>query len=273
MRIHSFSRLRVMSEDFVGVFIARGKEGNDKLRRLEPPAHDQWDSNRGETIHREALKATRAWIITSLRELAGERTSNPEEIPDLSRYLPEDIERDDLDSTASSTGNESSEDSDKETADETSTEGSSGPSEQPPAVVNTAIIKPAITKPNEGQKRGEGGGGGSGGSGGGAGDPNGNTHHIDTVDLYVRPRESRIGGKRVYIFTIVPKKDDSGTVNIVAEGDDGRYGIDVVGAVDELGNSYEVQGSQIRGLGLVAGRKMELTIELASNRRYALGIE
>lgn len=276
MKVHEIRRLKVMAEEFVGVFIVRGVEGDNNLRELEPPAHNKWDfEKRGEQLHKNAFKNAREWIVESLKKLVGERSGNLEEIPDLSRYLPEDIERDDLDNSPSSTGNQSENESDRETADQASTEMQDTKKPTAHTIVNhPTVIKPAKTaKDQSTTKQGTHKGKGNGGSTGVADDPTGNTRHINTSNMIVRTREARRNDKRVYIVNILPNSNEAGSIRVVAYGDDGNYKIGINTVTDETGKVYEVKDSEIKGLELKDGQRKELVVELISNRRYALGIE
>ncbi len=277
MKIHTISRLRVMPDDFVGVFVARDEAGNKNLRNLEPPAHDKWDEKRaGDNMASyEAFKNARSWIIDSLRDLASKRTGILEEIPDLSRYLPEDIERDDLDETPSSSGQNIGAEKNRETADVVTAQGHE---EQTPArstITNRApIIKPATASDNETKQKKVGShkGKGNGGHGRSEPDDQGNKKYIDTTDMEVRTIESRLNGKRVYTISIMPNKDDDGILRLAAHADDGAYNLDIARVTDANGKTYEVKNGQIEGLQLSQGCKMKLVVELKSNRRYALGV-
>ena len=274
MKVHEIRRLKVMGDEFVGVFIARGIEGDDNLRELEPPAHNKWDfEKRGEQLHKDAFRNARKWIVGSLKELAGERSGSLEEIPDLSRYLPEDIERDDLDYSASSTGDQSENESDRETADQISAEMQDIKKPSAPTIVDRpTAIKPATAADQATTKQGTHKGKGNGGGTGVTNDPTGKTKHIDTSNMTVRTREAKRNGKRVYIVNILPNSDEAGSIRVMAYGDDGDYEIDINTVTDETGKEYEVKGSEIKGLELKDGQRKELVVELISNRRYALGV-
>lgn len=280
MKIHTISRLRVMPDDFVGVFVVRDEIGNKNLRSLEPPAHDKWDEKRAgnDPTGREAFKKARSWIIESLKELAGKQVGVLEEIPELSKYLPEDIERDDLDEVFSSNSETRGDDgkNDHETADVTSTSVSSEETSPQMMVTHKAsILKPAVASANKDRqkKMGSKKGKGSGVNGGAEPNAEGDKKYIDVANLDVRTAESRQNGKRTYTITIVPNQDDKGTLRIAASADDCSYELGISKATDDTGNNYEVKDGCIEGLVLKQGCKKKIIIELKSNRRYALGVK
>jgi len=77
---------------FVGYFVCNDDLGNETLRNLEPPRHDNWeDKDRGSRENRRALKEALNWMKKCVNELNPTITSNSQEIPGLEKYLPDDI--------------------------------------------------------------------------------------------------------------------------------------------------------------------------------------
>lgn len=275
MKVHTMGRLRVMPDDFVGVFIARGLNANKFLRNLEPPAHDMWDIKRGKYDEdKKAYEDIRNWIVESLRSLAGERDKIPEEIPDLSRYLPEDIECDNSNNSSSNFGSHSLENSNRETFDQVSIEKKDIANLTSNIIERTPIIKPASASDEPADRRGTKKIIKKDKKRKGATDnPDGKTRYIDTSRIDIRIYEANRNGKRVYIVNILPDKDESGAIKIIAYADDSVYEIDINHVKDQNGKAYEVVNSEIRNLELKSGQKIQLILELTSNRRYVLGVE
>ncbi len=76
-----------------------------------------------------------------------------------------------------------------------------------------------------------------------------------------------------YHVVLSPLKDASGSIRIMAVGEDADYPIDIKSAIDESGNSLDVDGSMVKGIKLYKGTNCKLAVKLNSGRRYALGVE
>jgi hypothetical protein len=79
---------------FCGYLICESPEGNELLRSLEPPRHDEWNPSRGTKQAAKALKDLYDWIRERIKELNPVPTDQALDVPDLARYLPFDEEAD-----------------------------------------------------------------------------------------------------------------------------------------------------------------------------------
>jgi len=79
---------------FSGYLVCESPEGNELLRTMEPPRHDEWDPKRGTRVAAKALKALHDWIRDRVKELNPVPTAQALDVPDLARYLPFDEEAD-----------------------------------------------------------------------------------------------------------------------------------------------------------------------------------
>jgi len=78
---------------YCGVFECRDAIGNQKLRDMEPPRHDDWNADlpeKGE--NRNTKKELDDHIIECVRALAPTSNEKTLVIPELSQYLPDDGE-------------------------------------------------------------------------------------------------------------------------------------------------------------------------------------
>jgi hypothetical protein len=76
---------------FCGVFICDSEEGNEILRKMEPPCHDEWDPDlptKGTNKHIEN-EFTR-FLRKAIQNLIPNEPAKEIELPGLSKYLPED---------------------------------------------------------------------------------------------------------------------------------------------------------------------------------------
>lgn len=89
-----FSRLFRFPGSYAGVFICDHEFGNQELRKMEPPAHDEWIPNRnpdkGEKVYDELTN----FIRESLEKSKVIRKSEYAEIPEMYKYLPDNDDND-----------------------------------------------------------------------------------------------------------------------------------------------------------------------------------
>ena len=272
MKIHDFMRLKTLNEDYTGVVIVKGEDGNKLLRNLEPPSHDAWDKERGDNISKEALNRLRSWIVDNLRQISKNNKADVEEIPELSKYLPQDIVEDDRDPIFSQNG----QDTDGNSNNETATEHSLEQQQTPKISLNIKDRKANISKPGTSggndKKVPKHTGTNTGKKGlGGAGKPEGNTQYADLSDMDVKVKESYMNGKRMYIFTIIPSKDDSGDIRIIGFGEGDNFPLDVANAFLADGTQLNTEKERIKDLTFVANEPIYIKVELKSSRRYVVG--
>lgn len=117
MVVYTIGNYRVLPEPYAAVFICESDEGNRLLRDLEPPAHDTWDAERNKPLGKKVTKEYLDFIRNSLRDMADDKDTEPEDIPELSKWLPEDDEERD-DKNPYLGGEPTGERSDTETAHE-----------------------------------------------------------------------------------------------------------------------------------------------------------
>ncbi|MBI1953423.1 MAG: hypothetical protein HYS41_04790 [Candidatus Omnitrophica bacterium] len=260
---------RALREPYASVLVCDDDRGNDLLRELEPPAHDKWDKARhpdGEA----ALRELDHFIRSSLKSMGEAVSGELQDIPGLDRYLPDSDDRD----PAFPGGPDAFEPSELATSEETGREvGAAGePAEGSVdgvprrAVVVTSPagggrhrkgkkrLRPSPTPP-PGEEKGEG-------------------KRIRTSDIRFRSFVQRDGGGIEYRVLITGREPCEGDMHLVAVGDDGSYAADVESAVDaDTRAPYPVSGPAIRGLAVGKGETIKLIVRLASNKKYALGIE
>ena len=268
MKIHDFARLRTLNDEYTGIVIVTGDDGNKLLRGLEPPAHDEWDKNRGDDESKEALSRLRDWVVSNLRKIANSTKTDVEEIPELSKYLPQDIADDNRDPIFAPSGQNAAGDNNNETA----TEHSMSQEQESKVSLNIKNRKANIAKPgtsggvNNKVLRHTGGKTGKKGPGG-ADEPEGNTRYADSNDMYIKVKETFLDGKREYIFTIVPNKDDAGDIRIIGYGEGEVFPLDISNAYLLNGTKLATEKENIKDLVFVANQPIGI-----SSRRYIIGV-
>ena len=92
MRVRTY-RHRVVPEKYAGIFICESDEGNDLLRKMEPPAHNNWTSERvprGSTTIRKIKEFIRDKLLERRPKNQGEEI----EISGLKELLPSGLGND-----------------------------------------------------------------------------------------------------------------------------------------------------------------------------------
>lgn len=80
-------RHNTIRNKYAAVFICEDPEGNRKLRRLEPPAHDKWVDGRA-TGGKKILNQVKEFIRAGLKAQQAEEIGDEVNIPELKKLLP-----------------------------------------------------------------------------------------------------------------------------------------------------------------------------------------
>ncbi|HYD93223.1 MAG TPA: hypothetical protein VEB18_02075 [Candidatus Paceibacterota bacterium] len=269
---------KTLQQPFAGVFICDDPEGNKILRGMEPPEHDKWDPDLDPVNGRAALSEIREWMKHNLLELAEEESGDPEEIPELEKFLPydEDSERasESSKSRTQATGTAGRDESAMEVGAERDEEARE---------IEAFVHKPSSVRDNDkggmapdfdddGKGGSDGGSGGTGDESGGKGAERINTSQARFRIIYTGKKKDRAE----YCLVITPMMDQEGGVNIVALGEDSTVYPVSVAEAEEWGKkakTYKHSGSFIAGLKLKKNKPVRIRIETKSASRYALGIE
>lgn len=266
-------KFRTLHDNFAGVFLCDDDKGNLILRDMEPPDHNKWDWDRhaDRKLSKKADKEINDWIRDTLREMDNVDKGEPEDIPELDRFLPYE------DEAVLSNGNTNMQYYSDPFLEESSEEVGAERNETEDEVEDF-IQRPHIVKRTSGDEggssgaRGEGVGGKVGkGSGTGKGD---SVTLINTTDLRFRIISLKKNNKIEYCLIINSLSDQKGAINIVGVGDDANYPIPIAYAKswDEK-MQYNTSSSYITNLELHKGEKQKIRIGLSSNKKYALGLE
>lgn len=270
---------KTLREPYAAVFLCDDDKGNSALRDTEPPAHDEWNGDLGEDKEksRAVIKEMESFIKESLRGLGEAIDTEPQDIPGMDRYLPDSDDRDYGLQRNDIILQPSDAVSDEESGRETG-----AIKELTPLDVDAVMRRSVVVKSPGGGGDGNGGSGGKNkkkggnisGDKGGEEDKNGNEERIRTADISFRYFVQKSKSGIEYFFVINGKEDCHGAIKLIAVGDDGSYPVDIKAArnIDSKQN-YEVAGSFIKGLAVLKGQTVKFGVELASKRKYAIGIE
>jgi hypothetical protein len=111
-----YSRAFYFPTPYAGVFICDDKHGDEELRSMEPPAHDDWDPNRNESNGKNIYEEITGFIRSRLDTLKENQNFEPLDIPELYKYLPYD---EDTDNNSYNRENENESTSENEAVKET----------------------------------------------------------------------------------------------------------------------------------------------------------
>src|SRR5688572_2448994 len=91
MRIFERKGFRTPVE-FAGVFLCQNDKGNEFLRHLEPPSHNDWEPERSDSPKdaAEEMNALYAWLRKAVGELNPITAIDQLEVPGLEKYLPDE---------------------------------------------------------------------------------------------------------------------------------------------------------------------------------------
>lgn len=108
-----FSRLFRFPGNYCGVFVCDDKEGNEKLRKMEPPAHDKWVPERNPEQGKKIFGELTLFIRRCLEQSKSRKIAELLEVPEMYRYLPDNEEGEPGDGYGEKdySGNESAEES------------------------------------------------------------------------------------------------------------------------------------------------------------------
>jgi hypothetical protein len=268
---------KALREPYAAVFICDDTEGNKLLRDLEPPEHDKWDPSLDKEKGRKIMTEIREWIRGNLITLAVEEGGDPEEIPGLDELLPYDEDTDKETSVGKNRTVPSMESGDDETPYEVGAR-----KEDIETEIKDTITRPSMSRQGGGLGQGvkkrekrKGGGDGEGGSGGDEGEDG--EDKINTTAIRFRVIYSGdVESGSEYCLILESEIDQIGGLSIVAAGEDGtltKVPVVEAGAWSDNSIQYPTKNSFIKDVELKKGETLKLRIKVASNSRYALGIE
>lgn len=273
MVVSSIDNYRVLPEPYAAVFICTSDEGNKLLRELEPPAHDKWDPERNKEYGRKVYNEMRDWIKAMLKSLAEDKDIEPEDIPELSQWLPEAEERDDTNPFLGSIGEPADGKSETETAQEVGVERETEATEtrtvrQREVSLTKGFARggndtPVGTKDRKNKKHGA------------TVDTAqiGNILRINSANIRFRAREVNRNGERIYQAVITASDNERGAIKIMAIGDDSDYPVEIKHVVNDSGQAINYSGALIKDLELKPNQPVKIFITLQEQKRYALGVE
>jgi hypothetical protein len=275
---------------FCGVFFCRNNHGNVLLREMEPPRHDTWDPDHpSKGANKKIETEYMAFIRECIKKLVALDDTKIISIPGLNRFLPDDDET--PDEVFDSGESKSKDEAPKRSPLPEKIEGRKVDSRR-------QAMQPDKTKPEGDQEEteagdgdGTGGGpgketnatdGGSGTGGGGKGDGNAGPTKGDKGGIHSKPSVAvsyRTFAKNAdtgtYWLIVTQQGNTTIPVNLLVYtvGDDEKAPAEVRSARLADGTPVPIVGAGVIGpVELVAGRPLQLEVELSATTRVAMEV-
>lgn len=259
---------------YVGIFICEDKEGNQKLKELEPPQHNDWQPKRRDDGNKIVTEIY-TWIRDCLKELVISADEEISIIPGLEKWfqLPEDDEYEGNVEEAFE-GKYQNIESQEETSNEIN------------AVSEN--IKTKVTKRHKEQvinystpgKKGNKKRGRKGSpkkkrkGGGGAEEGEGNVKQIKDIDYEMRAfLLNQDDSEYFYLMNLTAKENFKGDIKILSIGDDYNYDTQLLEAKDyETASDYVVAGSKIKDIYLEKDIKNKILLKIKSKNKISINL-
>lgn len=267
-----YTRLFHHAAPYAGVFICDDDQGNELLRKMEPPAHDKWDPDREKEDGRKIMEELTQWIRSCLKEMRKMRSQQISEIPGTAKYLPLDEEDSNLERQGM--GNDSKGESE---ADETKRE--FGKAE---VFEGNAIIEPYRVSIINEEQAGMHGKSKAKRSGtrkrknntpaprGGTG----NARALNTKEFNARIYSTSLDfDRQEYIAKILGEYDGKCNIKLTALGDVGGEKIKIMEIHDPRGLKCKISNNCIYGFHLNKNEEIRVRIILKEKIKVSLKIE
>ena len=276
---------------YAGVFICDNKKGNEILRKMEPPNHNEWNVNNTHSKidglpledAENADKELRQFIRAKVKELSDISTDAQLSIPGITKYLflPGEEDRETGPQEAS---NDDGEGTEKETANQQGISGRHAklevsPREKAPVIRfrTTGNLEPGdLTgvgtgdKPGGGKKKKKGGGTGtSGGTSGKPGNGDDELRELKGVDYRTFASPNKKTGYD-HVVILRGKPNTKCRIKIKAGTDDSFDDVDIKTATNDNNNNLPLQNGMITNVKIDRSGSAKFTLNLAYNEKYSL---
>lgn len=264
-----YSRRFNFPGNFSGVFICDDENGNLKLRKMEPPAHDKWDPKRNKSNGEDVINEITGFIRSCLDSVKQSQSFGILEIPELQKYLPFD------EGDEAGDGMGDSQYTGKEGKKETSKLLQKKEEFNSKVVVNPYKVS-ILNEKDETGGIAPGGGlvGGGKGSAGGSGVGIGKNKTIKAKDFTSRSfliKENP--GLLTYRILLKSDKELWCNVNLIAVGEDGAEKLTISNVTDTKNSKYLYSGNKIQRVKFSAGEHKEIDVDIESPIKLSLKVE
>lgn len=259
------------------VFVCEDKLGNEILREMENPEHDEWDKNNAKRTRFEkeaeaADREIRKFLKDSFDSLSTTDTTKASPIPGLEKYLNLPGEEDSDTSYQNTSGKPLNEASEQETG------GELGITQQfpvTPSVKQVRVVNEYVTQ------------GDSGGTDtifrGQNGDRTGIARGHEDLDKDKKVKVLRDikyrtfavrnnNGRTEHVLIIKGSKGTECSVEVKAGTDDSFDTVNIEKAEDPNGRLYQTEGNTIQGVVLGENKEIKLRLFFSGQDKYSLNI-
>lgn len=256
---------------YIGVFICDDKVGNEILRDLEPPQHNDWEPKRKEN-GKKTLNELESWIRSCLKTLTSSEDVDTAIIPGLEKYfqLPEDYDFEgDIENyfAGDYSGDESDVETNKEidkNFDKEKLKVSSRHHE--PVIKKTNKVGPGKkerTKVDKGKEKG---------GTYGAGDDEGTIQKLEDINCSKRIfLVNKLADECEYVLILKPEEDFSGDIKLNVSADDTIYPSELLQAMDrETNQNYTISGIHIKDVTLKSGVTKNIILSIKTKNKVSL---
>lgn len=265
-----YSRRFTFPGNYAGVFICDDEKGNKELRKMEPPAHDEWIEERNKDKGPKAMNEVVTFIRGCLDKMKLTKTSGILDIPELHKYLPYD------DGNESGVGEGVSQYTGEESETETSKLIQRKETVNSPVIISpfkVAVVNiPDAGRENEGRGSGSRGAGGgkNGGSGGGGGKKKSfRKDEVSSRAFLIKKTDEALD----YLVIIKSAIEERCNLRLSAVGEEGLEKVNIIGVTDSDGSIHHFSGNNIHNVHLVNGGENRLNVSISSRIKYSLKID
>jgi hypothetical protein len=271
MRIFDYQP-RACRVPFAGLFVCTDSNGNKLLRMLEPPKHDAWDPKRvDDDSGKKALTAIKEWIRDEVKKLNPFFSGKSFDESDLAKYLPDSGPEEDTglpDDNNIPSEHESLEPKPRQ-EDRATTPVRAKP-------VATVVVEGSAQGPGSGSEGGGGGNADGEGTGGdrdgtGPGDSDQRGGAEQTPEMPQITARSYFVGNNVYNLVLRSTEDFSGSIGLVAKGEDGKSEpTAILSASTPTGAALRVAGGRISDIRIKSDLPTRISVKINALERRAL---
>lgn len=257
---------------FIGIFICDDKQGNEILRDLEPPQHNDWEPKRTE-YGAKVLNELETWVKDCLKELTTSEDVDSAAVPGLEKYfqLPEDY---DYEGNAENyfSGDYSGKEHENETNKEIAQKLDKGKLKVVLRYHEPVINYTKSSSAGEKKRKKTDTGKKSGGSYG-AGENEGTIKKLEDIKCIKRSfLLKKLTDECEYLLILKPDEDlVNGEIRLNTSADDTTYPTELLEALDlETSEKYSIGGGKINNVVLYSGQKKKIRIRIKTKNKISL---
>ncbi len=256
-----YSRRFNFPGNYAGVFICDDEKGSKELRKMEPPAHDKWITERNKDKGAKAMEEIIVFVRECLDQMKITKSSGVLDIPELYKYLPYDDGADagEGEGVSAYTGEEAEEESSKQIQKKEIFEKPVVISPFKVAVVNTTNVDGNKVGKRIKKKKVE----------------RTKTKRKFDEDEF-QSRSFLISQSKDLLEYVVILKGgitEKCHVKLIAVGEEGSEKLKITKVVDSTGFTPHFSGNTIHSIYLEEDKEIKMTVSIESPFKYSLKID